>query len=121
MRRGVIASIGPEDGLRSGRQSRQSRQSVGAWSPAPAVSTEPPGRLRRLEGRKVSVALRDGTRLSGCTLVSAGRSRAGTLWLVAGDVDTFVAVDEVDEIDEVDEVDEVDEAADPDVTRPRVG
>jgi hypothetical protein len=115
MRRGVIASIGPEDGIRSGRQSpqsRQSRQSARAWPPAPTLSTERRSRLRRLEGRKVSVALKDGTCLSGCTLVSACRSRTGTLWLVAGDVDTFVAVDDVDEVVE---------AADPDATWPRVG
>ena len=96
MRRGVFSSISPEDGIRSGHPS------VGAWSPVPAVPAVPAGRrsrLRQLEGRQVSVTLKDGTRLSGCTLVSAGRSRTSSLWLVVGGLDTFVAVDDVAEID----------------------
>jgi hypothetical protein len=46
----------------------------------------------------VSVTLKDGTRLPACTLVSAGRGRTGSLWLVVDGLDTFVAVDDVGEI-----------------------
>jgi hypothetical protein len=56
------------------------------------------GRLRRLEGRRVTVALEDGTHLDDCLLVSAGRNRARSLWLVANGSDTFVAADAVAEI-----------------------
>ena len=37
--------------------------------------------LRQWEGRQVSVALADGSRIDDCQLVSAGRCAAGTLWL----------------------------------------
>jgi hypothetical protein len=59
-----------------------------------------PHALRRLEGRHVSVALRDGTRLDDCELVSvARRRRGGTLWLLVGDDDHIVAVDDVLAVD----------------------
>jgi len=59
-----------------------------------------PNALRRLEGRHVSVALRDGTRFSDCELVSvtAGRTR-GTLWLCVGGDDHIVPVDQVLAVD----------------------
>jgi len=60
-----------------------------------------PGRLsqlRVLEGRQVSVALRDGSRLDDCQLVSIGRNRARSIWLVNSGVDTFVAVVDVVEV-----------------------
>jgi hypothetical protein len=52
--------------------------------------------LKGLEGRQVSLALRDGSRMDACQLISAGRSQVGTLWLVRDDLDTFVPLDEVD-------------------------
>ena len=52
-------------------------------------------RLKSLEGNSVSLALRDGSRLDDCQLVSAGRSRARTLWLFAAGADTFVPVEDV--------------------------
>ena len=50
--------------------------------------------LQQWEGRQVSVALADGSRIDDCQLVSAGRS-AGTLWLFTNGVDLFVALDDV--------------------------
>jgi hypothetical protein len=38
----------------------------------------------------VSVALKDGTRIDGCNLVSIGRNGAPTLWLFVNGEDTFV-------------------------------
>ena len=51
--------------------------------------------LRQWEGRQVSVALTDGSRIDDCQLVSAGRTAAGTLWLFTNGSDLFVSVDEV--------------------------
>lgn len=54
--------------------------------------------LRHLEGRHVAVALCDGSRLDDCELVSAARRGSATLWLVDGDADRFVSVDDVIEV-----------------------
>jgi hypothetical protein len=51
--------------------------------------------LKSLEGRQVSLALQDGSRIDSCQLVSVGRSQVRTLWLVRNNLDTFVALDEV--------------------------
>jgi hypothetical protein len=51
--------------------------------------------LRELEGRQVSLALVDGSRLDAVTLVSAGRGRTRTLWLYSAGSDLFVASDAV--------------------------
>jgi len=53
------------------------------------------GALTALEGRQVSVALRNGTRIDDSQLVSAGRHRARTLWLFTHAGDTFVAAEDV--------------------------
>jgi hypothetical protein len=64
-----------------------------------------PYALRRLEGRTVSVALRDGSRLEDCELVSvAGRRRGGSIWLLVGGDDHIVAVDDVLTVDGVEEL-----------------
>jgi hypothetical protein len=52
-------------------------------------------RFRDLEGRRVSLALADGSRLDDVTLVSSGRGRISTLWLEANGVDVFVRRTEV--------------------------
>jgi hypothetical protein len=49
--------------------------------------------LSSIEGQQVSVALRDGTRIDDCNLVSS-RHRT-SLWLFIGGKDRFVAVDDV--------------------------
>ena len=51
--------------------------------------------LRQWEGRQVSVALADGSRLDDCQLVSAGRDGANSLWLFANGADVFVALSDV--------------------------
>jgi hypothetical protein len=62
------------------------------------VSHPLPVALRTLEGRPVSVALRDGTRLDDCELVSAGPRRGATLWLLVGGHDRIVPVAEVADV-----------------------
>jgi hypothetical protein len=47
--------------------------------------------IGHLEGRRVSVALADGSRLDDCELVSAGHG-AETLWLFVNGDDMFVPV-----------------------------
>ena len=47
--------------------------------------------LRELEGRRVSLALTDGSRLDGAMLVSAGRGHTRTLWVHSAGSDIFVA------------------------------
>ena len=50
--------------------------------------------IGHLEGRRVSLALLDGSRLDDCELVSAGQG-APTLWLFVNGGDVFVPVAEV--------------------------
>ena len=60
---------------------------------------EPRNQLAALEGRQVNVALRDGSRIDDCQLVSTGRTRVvASIWLFANDTDTFVALDDVADI-----------------------
>ena len=54
--------------------------------------------LRAGEGRQVNLSLTDGTHLDGCCLVSAGRLWARTVWLVNGETDLFVRLDEIAEL-----------------------
>jgi hypothetical protein len=58
-------------------------------------------RLRDLEGRHVSVALADGSRIDDCELVSAGHHRAHSLWLYGNGTDIFVPLDDVTDLWEV--------------------
>ena len=51
--------------------------------------------LRGLEGRTVSVALADGSRLDECQLVSGGRRGLGSLWLFSNGADLFVPLHDV--------------------------
>jgi hypothetical protein len=57
--------------------------------------------LQVLEGRQVSVALRDGCRIDDCQLVSAPRARAATLWLFSNGDDVFVDLSDVVDVWEV--------------------
>jgi hypothetical protein len=54
--------------------------------------------FRKLEGRHVSVALSDGSRIDDCELVSVGRSVSPTLWLFTERGDTFVEAQRVVEL-----------------------
>jgi len=51
--------------------------------------------LRILEGRQISLALRDGSRIDDCQLVSAGRATTETLWLFTSGHDVFVSLGDV--------------------------
>lgn len=54
-----------------------------------------------LEGRRVSVALADGSRIDDCQLVSAGRHGVQSLWLYANGADAFVPLGDVTDLWEV--------------------
>ena len=51
--------------------------------------------LQLLEGRQVSVALRNGSRIDDCQLVCAPRARIETLWLFSNGADLFVSIGDV--------------------------
>ena len=57
--------------------------------------------LHGLEGRQVSVALRNGTRIDDCQLVSAPRARTETVWLFSNGHDVFVSLADVIDVWEV--------------------
>jgi hypothetical protein len=63
---------------------------------APRATTGAPGTAERtgiliaLEGRRVSVALKDGSRIDDCQLVSSGRKGVTKLWLYTNGEDVFV-------------------------------
>ena len=59
------------------------------------MSQERVSELRCLEGRQVSVALADGSRIDDCQLVSAGRPGVQTLWVFTNGADAFVPLPEV--------------------------
>jgi hypothetical protein len=56
---------------------------------------------RLLEGRRIGLALADGSRLDDCQLVSAGRNGSPSLWLYANGADTFVTMLDVRDVWEV--------------------
>jgi hypothetical protein len=58
-------------------------------------------RLVHLEGRRVSVAFTDGSRLDDCELVSTGHHGAQTLWFYANGTDVFADAENVIDIWEV--------------------
>jgi len=58
-------------------------------------------RLQKLERYRVSIALRDGSRLDDCLLVSASRPRTRTLWVFNGSGDVFVPISEVVDVWEI--------------------
>jgi hypothetical protein len=51
--------------------------------------------LHHLEGRTVRVALRDGTRMDACLLISRGHGPVGSVWLFADGRDVFVALPDI--------------------------
>jgi hypothetical protein len=51
--------------------------------------------LRALEGRRVSVALADGSRIDDGELISAGRPGLRSVWVYANGADTFVPMADV--------------------------
>jgi hypothetical protein len=55
-------------------------------------SSELLAELRALEGERVDLTLRDGTRLEDCDLVSAGRLWAKSIWVVRDEIDHFIHI-----------------------------
>jgi hypothetical protein len=51
--------------------------------------------LRFLEGRRVSLALTDGSILDDCQLVSVGRRSVNSVWLFTNGTDTFIPLTDV--------------------------
>lgn len=56
---------------------------------------------KRLEGRRVSVALVDGSRIDDCDLVSVSRDGVQGLWLYTNGADAFVPLVDVTDVWEV--------------------
>lgn len=54
------------------------------------MANRPLSSLRSLEGRRVSIAFLDGSRLDDCSLVSIGRNRLDSLWVFVDGMDVFV-------------------------------
>lgn len=54
-----------------------------------------------LEGRRVSVALADGSRIDECELISAGHHGVQSLWLYSGGADVFVPLADVVDLWEI--------------------
>ncbi|HEY4410621.1 MAG TPA: hypothetical protein VGO87_12130 [Acidimicrobiia bacterium] len=54
--------------------------------------------LRALQGRRVTLALRNGTRIDDAQLVSVGSDGTRHLWLFDNGADTFVPLDDVLEL-----------------------
>lgn len=61
-------------------------------------TTTRPHRLVDYEGRRVSVALSDGTRIDDCQLVSAGRHGTRTAWLFVNGADRFVSLHRIADV-----------------------
>jgi hypothetical protein len=51
--------------------------------------------LRGFEGHEVVVTLHDGSMIEDCPLISGGRRRVSTLWLVVDGDDRFVPTEDV--------------------------
>ncbi len=51
--------------------------------------------LKVLEGRQVSLALRDGSRIDDCQLVSAGRSGVRSVWIFTQGLDVFLSLNDL--------------------------
>ena len=51
--------------------------------------------LKVLEGRQVSLALRDGSRIDDCQLVSVGRSGVRSLWICTQGLDVFLSLNDL--------------------------
>jgi len=51
--------------------------------------------FQAFEGRQVCVALRNGSRIDDCQLVSVGAGATETLWLFSNGMDVFVSIGQV--------------------------
>jgi hypothetical protein len=57
--------------------------------------------IRSFEGLRVSLALRDGSRIDDCQLISAGRAQTTNVWVFADGMDVFVPARSVIDVWEV--------------------
>jgi hypothetical protein len=62
------------------------------------MTKERVSQMTGLEGRQVSIALVDGSRLYDCQLVSSGRNRVGSMWVCTNGVDVFIPLDDVADV-----------------------
>lgn len=51
--------------------------------------------FKPFEGRQICMALRNGSRIDDCQLVSAGRDSTETLWLFSNGMDVFISTGQV--------------------------
>ena len=54
--------------------------------------------LKVLEGRQVSIALRDGSRIDDCQLVSVGRSGVRSVWIFTQGLDVFLSLNDLTDV-----------------------
>jgi hypothetical protein len=59
------------------------------------MNTRQVQRIRSLEGLSVCVALRDGTRIDDCQLVSCARQAVTSVWIYSNGFDRFVDLGDV--------------------------
>ena len=57
--------------------------------------------LRHLEGRRVGMALNDGSRIVDAQLISAGRPGLSSVWILIDGADSFIPVLTVSEVWEI--------------------
>ena len=57
--------------------------------------------LRHLEGRRVGLALNDGSRIVDAQLISAGRPGLSSVWILIDGTDSFIPVITVAEVWEI--------------------
>jgi hypothetical protein len=60
-----------------------------------ASSTQLLAELKALEGDRIDVTLRDGSRLEDCQLVSTGRLWNKSIWVLQEDVDLFIRIGDI--------------------------
>ena len=65
------------------------------------MSDERSPQFKALEGRRVGMALTDGSRIDDCQLVSAGRPGLASVWVFVNGADAFIPVSFVIEVWEV--------------------
>jgi hypothetical protein len=62
------------------------------------MSDEQISQLRGFEGRRVSLALRDGSRIDDCQLVSVGRAGVRSVWIFTQGLDMFFSFNDLADV-----------------------
>jgi hypothetical protein len=60
-----------------------------------AMSSARIDQLKVLEGRQVGIALRDGSRIDDCQLISVGRSGVHSMWIFTQGLDVFLPLNDL--------------------------